>query len=389
MIPKSGNYPSQKIIRNNRLERQFDSIGLYPALVYGRLGHSPESHCEMPDNQNMKSAAPTLAEIARLFDDLPGPDVEAAEATRAREAELLKPPGALGRLERICEWLSAWQGRHPPGAERLMVAVFAGNHGVVAQGVAPYPQRVTAQMVESFRHGGAAINQLCLSVGAGLQVFDLALEQPTADITEAPAMSETDCAAAFLYGREAIAEAPDIVCLGEMGIGNTTVASALVMALHGGRAADWVGPGTGSHGGMLARKTAAVEKAVALHAGHPPLELLRRLGGREFAAIAGAIVAARFERVPVILDGFCACAAAAVVKALAPGGVEHCLAGHVGGEPAHRRLLEILGLEPLLDLGMRLGEASGATLALGVVAAAARTHAGMATFAEAGVSGRA
>jgi len=341
----------------------------------------------MPHDQTKRPGPPTFAAIRALFDELPGPDLEAIAAARARERELVKPPGALGRLERLAEWLAAWQGRHPPGAERTMVAVFAGNHGVAARGVSPYPPSVTAQMVAAFRSGGAAINQICQSVGAGLQVFELALGEPTGDITEEAAMSETDCSAAFLYGREAIAEAPDIVCLGEMGIANTTVAAALVHALLGGRARDWVGPGTGAEGETLARKVAAVEAAVALHGGNEPLELLRRLGGREFAAIAGAIVAARFERVPVVLDGYPACAAAAVVHAIAPGGLDHCLAGHVGAEPGHRRLLEHLGLEPVLDLGMRLGEASGAALALGVLTAAARVHCGMATFAEAGVSG--
>lgn len=335
-----------------------------------------------------KQQQPTLADIARFFEEMPGPDIEAVQAARERDAGLLKPPGALGRLEHIAAWLAGWQGSHPPRAERTMVAVFAGNHGVVAQGVAPYPQAVTAQMVGSFRAGGAAINQICRSINAGLQVFELALEMPTGDITQEPAMSDKDCAATFLYGREAIAAAPDILCLGEMGIGNTTIAAALCCALYGGDAADWVGPGTGSEGPVLERKIAAVEKAVALHGGHPPLELLRRLGGREFAAIAGAIVAARFERVPVVLDGYGTCAAAAVIKALAPGGLDHCLAGHVSAEPAHRRLLEKLELEPVLDLGMRLGEASGAALALGVVIAATRTHSDMATFEEAGVSNR-
>ena len=341
----------------------------------------------MSEKEPASRARPSFNDLLQLFRDLPGPDLDAVAAARSREKHLLKPPGALGRLEEIAEWLATWQGRHPPCAERAMVAVFAANHGVVAQDVSPYPQAVTAQMVDAFRHGGAAINQICTSLGAGLQVFELALEHPTGDITREPAMSEADCAAAFLYGREAIAEGPDIVCLGEMGIGNTTVAAAIAHALHGGESADWVGPGTGADGAMLARKIAAVEAAVERHRGLAPLEVLRCLGGREFAAIAGAIVAARYERVPVILDGYCACAAAAVVKAIAPDGLDHCLAGHVSAEPAHRRLLNELGLEPVLDLGMRLGEASGAALAIGIVAAAARIHSGMSTFSQARVDG--
>lgn len=331
---------------------------------------------------------PSFADIRPFFAELPGPDEDAMTAARTRESDLLKPPGALGRLESLAEWLAGWQGRHPARVDQPMVAVFAGNHGVVARGVTPYPQAVTAQMVASFQAGGAAINQLCKTFEAGLQVFELALDQPTGDITQEAAMTETDCASAILYGREAIGTAPDLLCLGEMGIGNTTVAAALCLALFGGRAEDWVGPGTGAHGPMLESKVRAVDEAVARHtADEPdPLEILRRLGGREFAAMLGAILAARFERVPVVLDGYCTTASAAVLQALAPGALDHCVAGHASAEPAHRGLLERLGLDPLIDLGMRLGEASGAALAISVVRAAANTHAGMATFSEAGVS---
>ena len=329
-------------------------------------------------------------DIRNLLEGLPGPDLAAAEKARAREGQLTKPPGALGRLETIAEWLAAWQGRHPALIQRPLAAVFAGNHGVVAQGVTAFPQEVTKQMVANFSAGGAAVNQLCKTFDTGLKVFELALELPTGDITQGPALEEAECAATIAYGMEAVAGGADLLCIGEMGIGNTTIAAALCHGLYGGTAADWVGPGTGVQGEALARKVDAVARAVELHKPHlgDPLEVMRRLGGRELAAMAGAILAARYQKIPVLLDGYVACAAAAVLHRANPAALDHCMAAHKSAEPAHGRLLEKLGLVPLLDLGMRLGEASGAALAVGIVKAAADLHAGMATFAEAGVSGK-
>jgi nicotinate-nucleotide--dimethylbenzimidazole phosphoribosyltransferase len=249
---------------------------------------------------------------------------------------------------------------------------------------------VTEQMVENFRRGGAAINQICLTYDLGLKVYDMALEHPTGDITTEAAMDELTCAASMAFGMEGTAGGIDLLCIGEMGIGNTTVAAAIFLALFGGEAADWVGPGTGVDAAGIERKRDAAAAAVALHRGHldDPLEVLRRLGGREVAAMAGAILAARMSRIPVIIDGFVATSAAAVLHALDPGALDHCLFGHVSAEPAHARALERMRAKPLLDLGMRLGEGTGAALAAGIVKAAARLHAGMATFAEAGVSGK-
>ncbi|MGE0213776.1 MAG: nicotinate-nucleotide--dimethylbenzimidazole phosphoribosyltransferase [Parvibaculaceae bacterium] len=339
----------------------------------------------------MQSPAKTpFDDIRALVRALPGPDLEAVAAVRARDATLTKPPGALGRLEEIAEWLGAWQGTSSPKVERPLAVVFAGNHGVVAQGVAAFPQAVTAQMVANFRAGGAAINQLCAAFGMGLKVFELALEKPTRDFTQGPAMEEAECAATIAYGMEAIAEGADLLCVGEMGIGNTTVAAAVAHALYGGAPEDWVGPGTGVDAEGLKRKADAVRKGVTLHRGQlsDPLEVLRRLGGRELAAMCGAILAARTARIPVLIDGYVATAAAAVLHAIEPSSLDHCLAGHRSAEPAHGALLERIGKTPLLDLGMRLGEASGAALAAAVVKAAARLHSGMATFSEAGVSGK-
>lgn len=339
----------------------------------------------------MTNAATGLpfTDIRNLVQDLPGPDLDAVGKCRAREGQLTKPPGALGRLETLSEWLCAWQAHHPPKAERVVVSVFAGNHGVVAQGVAAYPPEVTAQMVANFQNDGAAVNQICKSFGLGLKVFELALEKPTRDITMDAALDEAECAATMAYGMEAT-EGCDILCVGEMGIGNTTIAAAIAHALFGGAAEDWTGPGTGVDADGLKRKADAVRRAVALHQSHlsDPLEVLRRLGGRELAAMAGAILAARLQRIPVIIDGYVATAAAAVLKAMRPDALDHCIAGHLSAEPAHRRLLERLEMKPLLELDMRLGEASGAAMAAGIVKAAADLHNGMATFESAGVSNK-
>jgi nicotinate-nucleotide--dimethylbenzimidazole phosphoribosyltransferase len=215
------------------------------------------------------------------------------------------------------------------------------------------------------------------------------LDTPTGDIVEGPAMSEEECARAIAYGMMAVEPGIDALAVGEMGIANTTVAAALCLALFGGEAADWTGPGTGVSGPALDNKRAVVAAAVARHCREAgdPFEMLRRLGGLEFAAMVGAILAARMGRVPVVLDGFSAGAAAAVLYAADPRALDHCVAGHVSAEPGHRRLLERIGHRPLLDLGMRLGEASGATLALSLLKAAVSCHSGMATFADAGVSG--
>lgn len=329
----------------------------------------------------------TLDEMRRILAMLPGPDLAARATAGERERQLTKPAGALGRLEAVAEWLATWQGRNPPDVRRPRTIVFAANHGVAARGVSAYPQAVTAQMMANFAAGGAAVNQLCTSVDADLRVYELDLENPTADITAGPAMTEEGCARAMAYGMMAVEPGVDLLALGEMGIGNTTAAAALALALFGGTAADWVGPGTGVAGAALAAKTAAVEAAVAANGGGDPFETLRRLGGYELAAIAGAVMAARLARIPVLLDGYAATAAASVLFAADSHALDHCLVGHCSAEPGHRRLLSRIGQEPLLDLGMRLGEGSGATLAIAVVKAAAACHAGMATFAEAGVSG--
>jgi len=327
-------------------------------------------------------------DIRALIASMPGPDMRARHDARHRQEELTKPSGSLGRLEEIAEWMAAWQGR-APSVDRPVVAVFAGNHGVAARGVSAYPSSVTQAMVENFAAGGAAINQLCATFDLGLKVFDLALDYPTGDISREAALSEKDCAATMAFGMECLAGEPDLLCIGEMGIGNTAVAAAIFAALFGGTAAEWTGAGTGHDAAGIARKAAVVQEALDLHAPHlgDPLEVLRRLGGREIAAMAGAILAARQQRVPVIVDGFVATAAAAVLFAMDHGALDHCLFGHVSAEAGHQRALQTMGKVPVLALGMRLGEGTGAAMAAAVVKAAVACHTGMATFAQAGVAG--
>ena len=329
-------------------------------------------------------------DIRALVRQMPGPDVAAVRAKREREGQLTKPAGSLGRLEEISEWLAAWQGR-APAVTRPLVAIFAGNHGVAAKGVSAFPPEVTVQMVANFAAGGAAINQICAAYDLGLKIFDLALEVPTADISEEAAMDERTCAATMAFGMECLMGEPDLLCIGEMGIGNTTIAAAVFAALFGGPATDWVGPGTGKDAAGMAHKAAVIEQALALHAAHlgDPLEVLRRLGGREVAAMAGAIIAARLQRVPVIVDGYVATAAAAILWSMDKSALDHCLFGHVSAEPGHIDALERMDKVPLLALGMRLGEGTGAALAAGIVKAAAACHSGMATFEMAGVAGKA
>ncbi len=339
----------------------------------------------------MNGAAKTglpFDDIRNLVQQMPGPDTSAQDSARERQGQLTKPPGSLGRLEEIAIWLAGWQGQTIPEIKRPLCAVFAGNHGVVDQDVSAFPAAVTEQMVANFNSGGAAVNQLCSTFGVGLKVFELALEIPTGDITQKPALSEAECAATIAYGMEAIADGCDLLCVGEMGIGNTTIAAAIAHAFYGGKAEDWVGPGTGVDSEGLARKADALNRAMDLNTGNldDPLEVLRRLGGREIAAMAGAILAARMERIPVLIDGFVATSAAAVLHAIDNSALDHCMAAHKSAEPAHINMLKQIGKEPLLDLGMRLGEGSGAALAVSIVKAAVETHSGMATFAEAGVS---
>ena len=312
-------------------------------------------------------------------------DTAAAEAARARQNSLTKPPGSLGRLEDLAVFMAGWQGRERPRLERAQALVFAGNHGVVAQGVNPFPAEVTALMVRNFQAGGAAINQLCRAAGADLSVMPLELDRPTADFSTGPAMTAAEVEAAMRAGADAVDPQADILLLGEMGIGNSTVAAALAAATFGGSAGEWVGPGSGAAGDMLASKLRVVAAGLARHRPETARDTLAAFGGREQAAICGAVLRARELRIPVILDGFICSAAAAVLTRDDPDALAHCLIGHESAEPGHGRLVGAMKMRPVVALEMRLGEGSGAAVALMVLRGALACHDGMATFAEAGI----
>jgi nicotinate-nucleotide--dimethylbenzimidazole phosphoribosyltransferase len=330
----------------------------------------------------------SLDELRSACLDLPGGHQEAAAKVAAREAKLTKPAKSLGRLEEAVAWLALWQGRSPPRLGNVEILVFAGNHGVTAQGVSAYPAEVTAQMVANFAAGGAAINQLAQLSGAELRVIALDLEHPTADFTAEPAMVEAEFLDAVSAGYEALSPEADLVVLGEMGIGNTTSASAIAAALFGGGGARFVGHGTGVDESGLKRKQTVIDAALGRHHAilDDPLRIAAALGGRELAAILGAALAARHRRIPTLLDGFVCTAAVAPLAKLREGALDHALAGHMSAESGHRLLLEELALRPLLDLGMRLGEGSGGAVAVLVLRGALACHTGMATFAQAHVS---
>ncbi len=297
--------------------------------------------------------APSLSEFRKELTSLTTMNKSTSDAALARDAVLTKPAGALGTLETLATWLSGWQGKHPPSCDHPQVIVFAGNHGVCDQGISAFPQEVTVQMVANFEQGGAAINQLALAFGASFSVKALDLDNPTADFTNAPAMSEAECTNALSTGWDSVDSETDILVVGEMGIGNTTVAAALCAALLGGCGKEWAGPGTGVSKEGVQKKAAVIDAGLSRHRDilDDPLKILQCLGGREIAAMTGAILSARRKHIPVLLDGFVAS-----------------------------------NKEPMRSLGMRRGEGSGAALALAIIKGAVATHNGMASFADAGVS---
>jgi nicotinate-nucleotide--dimethylbenzimidazole phosphoribosyltransferase len=317
--------------------------------------------------------------------DLTAPDTAAAAAVRTRAEQVLRPSGALVRLDEIAVHVAAWQGCASPTIERPAVLVFAADHGVAAAGVSNYPSDVTGAMLAAVARGSATINAMARSAGASLAVHDVGVGRPTGDIRIEPAMTEarwTETVALAIDAVDAAAAAgADLLVLGELGIGNTTVAAALATALLGGD--GWVGRGTGVDDEGLARKHHAVGVAAERVAGiDDPLEIMREIGGAELVAMAAACARARHHRVPVVLDGYVATAAVLPLHAACPGALDHCLVGHVSAEPGHRQLLDHLGMPPLLDLEMRLGEGSGALAAVPLIAMACAAVVEVATFAE-------
>ncbi|MAJ34565.1 MAG: nicotinate-nucleotide--dimethylbenzimidazole phosphoribosyltransferase [Candidatus Puniceispirillum sp. TMED52] len=330
----------------------------------------------------------SIDRVSTYIAQMPLTDINMVEAAELRQGQLTKPPGSLGRLEQIAIWLAGWQEQEKPEINAPACLIFAGNHGITNKGVSAFPSEVTEQMVLNFQHGGAAINQLCKTAGASLNVFSLSLDKPTADFSEQPAMSIDDTLAAMQIGADAIPDNADLILPGEMGIGNTSSAAALSHLVFGDQPATWTGRGTGLDDDRLAHKTAIIKQAVA-RIGDRPLDavtMLSELGGRELAAIAGCVLAARLRRIPVLLDGFISTAACLPLWAANEHALDHCQISHYSKEPGHRHVINALGKPAILDLDLRLGEASGAAIALMIVKAALCTHNGMATFAEAGVS---
>lgn len=318
---------------------------------------------------------------------IPGPDDQTGLAVARRASSVLRPSGALERLDELAVWLAQWQRTPEPGAGRAHLLIFAGDHGVAAEGVSAYPSSVTAAMVSALEAGVATAAVMCRRLGVGLHVVDVGVDRPTGNIRVEPALSPSQFAESVAAGRSAVSSIVDldVVLLGEVGIGNTTVAAAVAMALFGGEAGDWVGPGSGLDAEGLAHKMDVVEEAVARVGEAAPLEILRQLGGWELAAIAGALIESRHRSIPVLLDGIVVTASAASLEVTHAGYLDHCWPAHVSAEPGHRRLVEGLGRRPILDLEMRLGEGSGALAALSILDLAARSVVEVATFEEWGL----
>ncbi|HET7831717.1 MAG TPA: nicotinate-nucleotide--dimethylbenzimidazole phosphoribosyltransferase [Gallionella sp.] len=336
-------------------------------------------------------------------------DETARNAALARQAQLTKPPGALGKLESLAVQLAAMQGCEKPRMERVFIGVFAGDHGVAAEGVSAFPQAVTAEMVKNFARGGAAISVLAKQLDATLEVVNLGtafdtgdlpgvrqcnLGKGTANFASEPAMTESQLAAALQAGRDSAARAQQagaqLYIGGEMGIANTTAAAAIACALLGLSPQQVAGPGTGLDAAGVQRKANVIVRALAQHELHlgDVREVLRRLGGFEIAALTGAFVGCAQCGIPVLVDGYIAMAAALLAVHLNSGVADWLLFAHRSAEPGHTLLLQALRADPLLDLGMRLGEGSGAAVAIPLLRLACALHNNMATFAEAGVSGK-
>ena len=325
-------------------------------------------------------------QVAHLLAQAPGPHTRAAAAVAERARQVLRPAGALARLDELAEWLAAWQGTERPAVRRPAALVFAADHGVAASGVSAYPAEVTAAMVKALREGVATACVLARQVGATLEVVDVGVGVPTGDLTREPALDPARFRACVQAGRDAVAALDtDLLVLGEMGIGNTTAAAAVTAILLGRSAEASTGRGTGVDDAGLARKRAAVSAARRRVGTAAPMEVLRQAGGAELAALAGAALEARLRRLPRVLDGFVVPAALAPLELLCPGALANAVAGHRSAEPGHRALLERLGLRPLLELDLRLGEASGALAAVPLLRLAAAAVTEVATFADGGL----
>lgn len=328
-----------------------------------------------------------MVDVAAILADAPASDASSAAAVRDRAAQVLRPPGALARLDDLAVWLAGWQRTDQPHVDLPEVIVFGGDHGVAGAGISAFPQETTITIRDAILAGHATVNALAASVGAAVRFVDVGVGRPTGDITREPALTPERFADSFGAGRHAVTETmADVLIIGEIGIGNTTAAAAVAASLYGGEAAEWTGRGTGISGDALMRKIRSVEQARSRVAGEPPMEILRQVGGSELAAMAGAFAEARLRSVPVILDGYIATAAAAALAEADSAALDNVVAGHRSQESGHRRLLDMIGKEPVLDLNMRLGEGTGALLAIPVLRAAVSAVLDVATFTEVGLA---
>jgi len=326
-------------------------------------------------------------DIMSILVNAPGPDMEAAGAVAERAANVLRPAGALQRLDEVAAWLAGWQRTSQPSVDNPAVLLFAADHGVALDGVSAYPAEITAAMCHAVTHDQATVTAFARSLGASVTLVDVGVGIPTGNLRVEPALSESRFTEAFDAGRAAVAGGNhDLLVLGEMGIGNTTAAAAIAAAIGGGDPARWVGPGTGITGDQLDHKRTVVSDAVQRISGETdPMEILRQVGGAELVAMMGAAVEARLRSIPILLDGYVVTAALLPLHETMPSSLDHVLAGHRSPEPGHGWLLERMGMEPLIDLGLRLGEGSGALAALPLVRLAVAGVLDVATFAEVGL----
>ena len=325
-------------------------------------------------------------EILSIINTLPLQNKEIKRKAIKLQNELLKPRNSLGVLEDLAIFYCSWRGVIRPKIRSMQTIVFAGNHGICDQSVNAFPQEVTAQMVQNFRNGKAAINQISSEAGADLEVIDIDLDNPTKDFTKEPAMSDKEFFDSFNIGFNSIKKNTDVVALGEMGIGNTTVASAIISTLIGGTISKWVGQGTSQNNNIINHKISIVKKGVDLNKKKKPLEILRCIGGREQVAILGATIQARLMKIPVIIDGFICSASILPLFFINKNAIDHCIFGHCSAEKGHKLMLEYIGKRALLNLNMCLGEGSGAVLALNILKSALACHNQMGTFKNSGVS---
>lgn len=325
--------------------------------------------------------------IVELLRNLPGPDEASRGAVRRRASKVLRPLGAFARLDETAAWLAAWQRTSMPSVSSPALIVLAGDHGVASEGVSAYPAEVTAAMVRALRDRVATATVLAADIGAHVHVVDCGVGHPTGNIAVEPAMDEERFISCFELGRSTVRDIEsDLLILGEMGIGNTTAAAAVAASLYGLASEDSTGRGTGVNDETLTRKVDVVRRAWERIGSCDPIEVLRQLGGTEMVALAGAVLEARLKSLPVVLDGFTVTASVATLEAACAGALDHCIAGHRSPEPGHQLLLEKLGKEPLLDLGLRLGEGSGALAAVPLIRMAAAAVTGVATFEEGDVA---